>query len=52
IAAVAGRPLDAVTAEETAQRIARQRMREDAREGFAAFLQKRPPAWMAGSGKP
>jgi len=52
IAAVAGSPLDAATAEETAQRIARQRMSEEAREGFAAFLQKRPPAWMAGPGKP
>jgi methylglutaconyl-CoA hydratase len=52
IAAVAGRPPDAATAEETAQRIARQRTTEEAREGFAAFLQKRPPAWMAGPDKP
>ena len=47
IAAVAGRPIDAAVAEETATRIARQRATAEAKEGFAAFLQKRPPAWHA-----
>jgi methylglutaconyl-CoA hydratase len=47
IAAVAGRPIDAAVAAETATRIARQRATAEAKEGFAAFLQKRPPAWHA-----
>ncbi|MBS0543354.1 MAG: enoyl-CoA hydratase/isomerase family protein [Proteobacteria bacterium] len=46
IAAVSGRPIDAAVAEETATRIARQRATGEAKEGIAAFLQKRPPAWM------
>ncbi|ATE61584.1 enoyl-CoA hydratase/isomerase family protein [Thauera sinica] len=45
IAAVCGRPIDAAVAEETATRIARQRATGEAKEGIAAFLQKRPPAW-------
>ncbi|MDD3353685.1 enoyl-CoA hydratase/isomerase family protein [Zoogloea sp.] len=46
IAAVAGRPIDAAVAEETAMRIARQRATDEARDGIAAFLEKRPPMWM------
>ena len=45
IRAVHGRPIDAAISEETAQRIARQRATAEAREGIAAFLEKRPPAW-------
>ncbi len=47
IRAVAGRPLDAALSEETARRIARQRAGDEAREGIAAFLEKRPPRWLA-----
>ena len=47
IAALAGRPIDDAVAEETATRIARQRATSEAREGFAAFFDKRAPAWMA-----
>ncbi len=47
IAALAGRPIDDAVAEETAIRIARQRATAEAREGFAAFFDKRAPAWMA-----
>ena len=47
IAALAGRPIDDAVGEETATRIARQRATAEAREGFAAFFEKRPPAWMA-----
>jgi len=46
IAAVHGRPLDDATLEETAQRIARQRRTDEARDGVSAFLDKRQPAWM------
>jgi len=45
IAALAGRPIDDAVSEETATRIARQRATAEAREGFAAFFEKRPPAW-------
>lgn len=47
IAALAGRPIDDAVSEETATRIARQRATSEAREGFAAFFDKRSPAWMA-----
>ena len=47
IAAVHGRPIDDAVSEETAQRIARQRATDEAREGVTAFLDKRPPAWLA-----
>ncbi len=47
ICAVHGRPLDDVTAEDTAQRIARQRHTDEARDGVSAFLDKRPPRWIA-----
>jgi len=47
IRAVDGRPLDAAIGEETAQRIARQRATDEARDGIKAFLDKRPPGWLA-----
>ena len=46
IAAVQGQPLDHSTLEDTAQRIARQRRTDEARDGVSAFLDKRPPAWI------
>ena len=46
ISAVAGRPIDAAISEETAQRIARQRATDEAKDGIAAFLDKRPPGWL------
>jgi methylglutaconyl-CoA hydratase len=45
IADVAGRPIDDALSAETARRIAGQRATAEAREGFAAFFEKRPPAW-------
>jgi methylglutaconyl-CoA hydratase len=42
-------PVDAAVRELTAQTIARVRMKEEAREGFSAFLEKRPPAWVRAS---
>ena len=47
IAAVNGRPIDDSVMEETAQRIARRRATDEAKDGIAAFLEKRPPAWMS-----
>jgi len=46
IAAINGRPIDDAVSEETAQRIARQRATDEARDGIAAFLDKRSPAWL------
>lgn len=46
IAAVHGRKIDKTISEETAQRIARQRATDEAKEGVSAFLEKRPPAWL------
>ena len=46
IAAVHGRPIDDAVSEETAQRIARQRATDEAKDGIAAFLDKRPPRWL------
>lgn len=46
IAAVSGQPIDDAISEETAQRIARQRATDEAKDGIAAFLDKRPPGWM------
>lgn len=46
IAAVAGQPIGPEIGEETARRIARQRATDEARDGIAAFLEKRPPAWL------
>jgi methylglutaconyl-CoA hydratase len=47
IEAIKGRPIDEDTLEETARRIARQRATAEGRDGVAAFLDKRPPAWLA-----
>jgi methylglutaconyl-CoA hydratase len=44
--AIVGRPIDAAVIEDTAQRIASVRAGAEAREGVAAFLDKRPPAWV------
>ena len=46
IAAVNGQKIDEMISEETAQRIARQRATDEARDGIAAFLDKRPPRWL------
>jgi methylglutaconyl-CoA hydratase len=46
VRAVAGRPLDAAVIDDTAQRIARVRATDEAREGVAAFLAKRKPGWI------
>lgn len=46
IIAVNGRPIDDSVSEETARRIARRRATDEARDGIAAFLEKRPPAWL------
>ena len=46
IEAIKGRPIDDSTLEETAQRIARQRATAEGRDGVAAFLEKRAPAWL------
>jgi methylglutaconyl-CoA hydratase len=42
---VAGRPIDAALREDTARRIADIRASDEGREGVAAFLAKRDPAW-------
>jgi len=47
IAAIDGRTIDDVVSEETAQRIARQRATDEARDGIAAFLDKRSPSWLS-----
>ena len=47
ISAVNGRPIDDAVSEETARRIARRRATAEAKDGIAAFLDKRPPAWLA-----
>jgi len=47
IAAVHGQPIGDALMGETAQRIARQRATAEGRDGVAAFLDKRPPAWLA-----
>lgn len=46
IAAIAGRPIDGKVRRETARRIAEARASAEGREGIAAFLEKRRPAWM------
>jgi len=43
---VAGQPVDAALIEETVRRIAGLRATPEAKEGLAAFLEKRPPEWM------
>jgi methylglutaconyl-CoA hydratase len=45
VADVAGHPLDDALVEETAKRIAEIRATPEGREGVAAFLEKRKPAW-------
>lgn len=45
VLSLAGRPIDRALVEETAERIARIRVGEEAREGLAAFLEKRKPGW-------
>jgi methylglutaconyl-CoA hydratase len=49
IEAIKGRPIDEDTLEMTAVRIARQRATAEGRDGVAAFLDKRLPAWLASS---
>jgi len=46
IRAVAGQPVNETLVEETAHRIAHLRATPEAREGIAAFLDKRSPAWI------
>ena len=46
IATLAGRAIDGRVIEETAKRIAHRRTHAEAREGIAAFLEKRPPRWV------
>ena len=46
IEAIKGRLIDDAIMEETARRIARQRASAEGRDGVAAFLDKRPPAWL------
>ncbi|MDO8931182.1 MAG: enoyl-CoA hydratase/isomerase family protein [Rhodocyclaceae bacterium] len=45
IGAVAGQPLSAELIEDTSRRIAEIRTTDEAREGMAAFLEKRKPSW-------
>ena len=49
IAAVANRPIDAVTIADTAQRIARVRASVEGKEGVNAFLDKRKASWIVES---
>ena len=46
IRAVADRPVGDDLVEDTARRIASLRATPEAKEGLAAFLDKRPAAWM------
>ena len=50
IRAVADRPVSDGVMEDTARRIAELRAMPEAREGLAAFLDKRPAAWVPGAG--
>ena len=45
IGAVSGQPIDEKLSAETAERIARQRATDEAKDGISAFLDKRSPAW-------
>ena len=45
VSAVAGKPIDSHLIEDTARRIAERRAHGEAREGIAAFLEKRKPDW-------
>ena len=46
VRALANRPIDASMIADTAERIARIRATDEAREGIAAFLGKRSPSWV------
>lgn len=48
IRAVARDPVDGAMIEDTAKRIASQRVSPEGREGIGAFLAKRPPNWIKG----
>jgi methylglutaconyl-CoA hydratase len=48
VAAVADRAIDESVLADVARRIALQRASGEGREGVAAFLEKRPPAWVRG----
>lgn len=50
VARVARAPLDDALEAETAERIASLRASDEGREGLAAFLEKRAPAWVKGEG--
>lgn len=45
IEAVEGKPIDAAIRRDTSRRIAEQRTTDEAKEGLAAFLEKRKPRW-------
>lgn len=47
VLAVAGRPIEANLIEDTAGRISAIRASDEGREGLAAFLEKRKPAWVS-----
>jgi methylglutaconyl-CoA hydratase len=49
IDAIAGRPIDDTLIADTAARIARVRGSKEGKEGVAAFLEKRTPAWVPAS---
>ena len=50
IRAVAGRPIDDTVIADTVEWIAAVRASPEGREGIAAFLARRPPAWQRGGG--
>jgi methylglutaconyl-CoA hydratase len=50
IRAVDGQPVNDTLVEETARRIAHLRATPEAREGIAAFLEKRNPDWVSAFG--
>ena len=52
IRAVAGRPVTSELIQDTADRIARIRSSPEGREGVAAFLEKRRPAWIPAEPEP
>ncbi|MBI1395396.1 MAG: enoyl-CoA hydratase/isomerase family protein [Betaproteobacteria bacterium] len=52
VRSVADRPIETALIEDTAQRIASIRASAEGREGIAAFLDKRTPAWMDGTEQP